>query len=355
MTAPRGLAPQSGRQPKNTARSGFRDRPAAVSAIQMPTTFKDYYQILGVPRTATEKEIRSAFRKLARKHHPDVNQGDKSAEDRFKEINEANEVLGDPEKRKKYDELGPRWQEYEQWERAGRPGPNPFQGGNEHFRYQTVSPDDLESMFGSSAPFSDFFQQFFGGGGDGADAFTTTRARRRVARRGQDVEGDAEISLEDAFRGSTLTVDLSSSDGPRRVEVKIPAGIHDGARVRATGQGSSGRGGGPRGDLFIRVHIRPHPAFTRSGDDLNVRVPVPLATAIAGGTVAVPTLRGTTAQLSIPAGTQNGARLRLRGLGMPHLKGDGAGDLIATVDVRLPHPTPAPLLAWAESDQTPAS
>ena len=322
--------------------------------MQMPTTFKDYYATLGVPRTATEKEIRTAFRKLARKHHPDVNQGDKAAEDRFKEINEANEVLGDPEKRKKYDELGPRWQEYEQWERAGKPGPNPFQGNNEHFGYRTVSPDELEGMFGSSAPFSDFFQQFFGGSGaEARDSFSSGRPRRRVARRGQDVEGDAEIKLEDAFSGSTFTVDLSSSDGPRRVEVKIPAGIHEGARVRASGQGGAGRGGGPRGDLFIRVHIRPHPVFTRAGDDLSVRVATPLATALAGGTVGVPTLRGTTAQLSIPPGTQNGARLRLRGLGLPHLKTEGAGDLLATVDVRLPHPVPEELLAWARSEQTP--
>ena len=317
----------------------------------MPTTFKDYYAILGVPRTATDKEIRTAFRKLARKHHPDVNQGDKAAEDRFKEINEANEVLGDPEKRKKYDELGPRWQEYEQWERAGKPGPNPFSGGGEHFGYRTVSPDELEGMFGNRAPFSDFFQQFFGGEPEASGA---TRGRRRVVRRGQDVEGDAEISLEDAYNGSALTVDMSSADGPRRVEVKIPAGIHDGARVRASGQGSAGRGGGPRGDLFIRVHIRPHASFTRTGSDLSVRVPTPLATALAGGTVQVPTLRGTTAQLSIPAGTQNGARLRLRGLGMPHLHGEGAGDLLATIDVRLPHPVPEDLTAWAQAQHAPA-
>jgi curved DNA-binding protein len=319
----------------------------------MATTFKDYYAILGVPRTATDKEIRTAFRKLARKHHPDVNQGDKAAEDRFKEINEANEVLGDPEKRKKYDELGPRWQEYEQWERAGKPGPNPFSGsGADQFGYRTVSPDELESMFGNRAPFSDFFQQFFGGEPEVSGA---ARGRRRVARRGQDVEGDTEISLEDAYNGSALTVDLSSNEGPRRVEVKIPAGINDGARVRASGQGSAGRGGGPRGDLFIRVHIRPHAAFTRTGNDLAVRVQTPLATAVAGGTVQVPTLRGTTAQLSIPAGTQNGARLRLRGLGMPHLHGEGSGDLLATVDVRLPQPVPDDLTAWAKAQQAPES
>jgi DnaJ-class molecular chaperone len=317
----------------------------------MATTFKDYYSILGVPRTATDKEIRTAFRKLARKHHPDVNQGDKSAEDRFKEINEANEVLSDPEKRKKYDELGPRWQEYEQWERAGRPGPNPFSGGDQ-FGYRTVSPDELEGMYGNRAPFSDFFQQFFGAEQQAAGP---VRGRRRVARRGADVEGDAEISLEEAYTGSALTVDMSSADGPRRVEVKIPAGIHDGARVRASGQGSAGRGGGPRGDLFIRVHIRPHSVFTRTGSDLAVRVPTPLATAIAGGTVEVPTPRGTTAQLSIPPGTQNGARLRLRGLGMPHLQGEGAGDLLASVDVRLPKPPPEELTAWARAQQTPAA
>jgi DnaJ-class molecular chaperone len=315
----------------------------------MATTFKDYYAILGVPRTATDKEIRTAFRKLARQHHPDVNQGDKSAEDKFKEINEANEVLSDPEKRKKYDELGPRWQEYEQWERAGKPGPNPISGGGQ-FGYRTVSPDELEGMFGNRAPFSDFFQQFFGGD---PEMGTAARGRRRVARRGADVEGDAEIGLEEAYTGSPLTVDMSSADGPRRVEVKIPAGIHDGARVRAAGQGSAGRNGGPRGDLFIRVHIRPHPVFTRNGSDLALRVATPLATAIAGGTVQVPTLRGTTAQLTIPAGTQNGARLRLRGLGMPNLQGEGAGDLLATVDLRLPHPLPAELSDWARSQQPP--
>jgi curved DNA-binding protein len=311
----------------------------------MATTFKDYYAILGVPRTATDKEIRTAFRKLARTHHPDLNQGDKTAEDKFKEINEANEVLGDPEKRKKYDELGPRWQEYEQWERAGKPGPNPF-GTGDQFGYRTVSPDELEGMFGDRSPFSDFFQQFFG---SEAQAASPTRGRRRVARRGQDVEGDAEISLDEAYTGTTLTVDMSSAAGPRRVEVKIPAGIYEGARVRASGQGSPGRGDGPRGDLFIRVHIRPHPVFTRTGSDLAVRVPTPLATAVAGGTVQVPTLRGTTAQLTIPIGTQNGARLRLRGLGMPHLNAEGAGDLLATVDVRLPLPAPDELVTWAEA------
>jgi curved DNA-binding protein len=327
----------------------------------MPTTFKDYYATLGVPRTATEKEIHAAFRKLARKHHPDVNQGDKSAEVRFKEINEAHEVLGDPEKRKKYDELGPRWQEYEQWERAGRPGPNPFQarqGGGQQFEYRTVSPEELEDLFGDAAPFSDFFQTFFGGDGGGFGGSASSRGRtqsfrqrgraRPQAIRGQDVEGETEISLEEAFTGTTRTVELAGADGRvRRVEIRIPAGIHDGARVRAAGQGGSGAGGGGAGDLYVRVRIHPHPRFTRDGQNVRTTVPVPLAVAIAGGSVPVQTLKGSSVSLSIPAETQNGAKLRLRGLGMPHVRGEGAGDLIAEVDVRVPAPAPPPLADWA--------
>lgn len=321
----------------------------------MPTTFKDYYATLGVPRTASEKEIHSAFRKLARKYHPDVNQGDASAEERFKEINEAHEVLGDPEKRKKYDELGPRWQEYEQWERAGKPGPNPFQprGGGQPFEYRTVSPDELEDLFGDSAPFSDFFETFFGGSAARGGRSQTFRSRgrpRTPAIRGEDVEGETEISLEEAFTGTARTVELAAADGRvRRVEIKIPAGIHDGARVRAAGQGAGGHGGGGSGDLYVRVRILPNARFTRDGATLHTKVPVPLPVAIAGGTVPVHTLRGSSVSLTIPADTQNGAKLRLRGLGMPHVRGDGAGDLIAEVDVRLPVPAPEPLAEWARS------
>jgi DnaJ-class molecular chaperone len=322
----------------------------------MPTAFKDYYAALGIPKTATEKEIRSAFRKLARKHHPDVNQGDKGAEARFKEINEAHEVLGDPEKRRKYDELGPRWQEYEAWERAGKPGPDPFAAtGGSNFEYRTVSPDELNEMFGDSAPFSDFFETFFGGegqrgfGGSGFRTRTTTRGRpRQPAIRGADIEGETEISLEEAYRGTTRTVELSGAAGIRRVELRIPAGIRDGARVRATGQGAAGAGGGSSGDLYVRVHIRPDQRFTRKGDDLLVRVPVPLDLALLGGTVNVPTLGGSTVELTIPKGTQNGTKLRLRGQGMPRVRGDGAGDLIAEVDVRLPLPLTPELERWAE-------
>ncbi len=304
----------------------------------MPTAFQDYYAILGVPKTATQKEIKAAFRKAARKHHPDLNQSDPAAERRFKEINEANEVLSDPKKRSLYDEVGPRWREYEAWDKAGRPGPSPFgaapggYGGGPQVEYRTVSPDELESMFGDADPFSDFFHSMFGRSSGGA-----TRARGRVApRRGEDVEGKSDITLEEAYTGTKRTIEMSGPGRTRRVEISIPAGVADGARVRAAGQGSAGSSGANSGDLFVRVHVLPHPRFTRDGDDLREQVEVALDIALLGGDVPVRTLRGTTAQLRIPPTTQNGARLRLRGLGMPKLHGGGHGDLIAEVAVRLP-------------------
>lgn len=313
----------------------------------MPTAFQDYYATLGVPRTATQKEIKAAFRKLARKHHPDLNRGDSSAERRFKEVNEANEVLSDPEKRRRYDELGPRWREYEAWEKAGRPGQSPFGGpaggagggnpGGPNVRYRSVSPDEMESLFGDQDPFSDFFHSMFSaadGGGRGANG-----ARRRSAaapRRGENVEGSADITLEEAYAGTSRTVELTGAGGTRRVEIRIPPGVADRARVRAAGQGASGGGGADAGDLFVRVHVKPHSSFTRRGDDLHVAVTVALDVALLGGEVAVPTLRGTTAQLRVLPLTRNGARLRLRGLGMPRLRSGGSGDLIAEVDLLLP-------------------
>ncbi len=307
----------------------------------VPTAFQDYYGILGVPKTATQKEIKTAFRKLARKHHPDLNNNDPAAEKRFKEVNEANEVLSDPEKRRRYDELGPRWREYEAWEKAGRPGQPPFGGGQgtpggfggEGVEYRTVSPEELESLFGDADPFSDFFHSMFGR----AAPPHGTRSRRRVApRRGEDLEGTTDITLEEAYAGTTRTIELSGPDRTRRVEITIPPGVTDGSRVRAAGQGGSGTSGATSGDLYVRVRIRPHPRFTRHGHDLRVQVEVPLDVALLGGDVPVPTLRGTTAHLRVPPGTQNGARLRLRGLGMPKLRGGGHADLIAEVTVRLP-------------------
>ncbi|GAC1345406.1 MAG: DnaJ C-terminal domain-containing protein [Candidatus Dormibacteria bacterium] len=317
----------------------------------MPTTFKDYYATLGVSRTATDKEIRSAYRKLARKYHPDVNK-DKGGLERFKEVNEANEVLGDPEKRKKYDELGPQWQQYQQWEQAGRPGGgNPFSGGGggpfnpfgggPNVQYRTATPGQLEDLFGNGqSPFSDFFHTVFGRGGGTAPREARGRHREVVteAPRGGDVEGEVTVSLEEAYTGTTRTVQLSGDGSTRQIEVRIPAGISDGARVRAAGQGGKGQRGARSGDLLIRVRITPHPTFVREGDNLRTRAAVPLDVALLGGSVEVPTPKGTRVHLSVPPETQNGARLRLRGQGMPQLKGGGHGDLIAEVDVRLPVP-----------------
>jgi curved DNA-binding protein len=317
----------------------------------MATTFKDYYEVLGVPRKATQKDIKSAFRKLARKYHPDVNPNDPTAESKFKEINEANEVLSDPAKRKRYDELGPEWETYEAWEKAGRPGPSPFGGGRRSagaggggpsVEYRTVSPEDLEELFGGASPFSDFFHDSFG------RYEGTTGGRRAPSLKGEDVEGETGISLEEAFTGTTRTVEVMTPDGTRRVQVNIPPGIKDGARVRAAGQGNAGTGGGKPGDLYIGVHIQPHPVFAREGDNIRVQVPVPLATALLGGEVEVPTPGGKRVKLTVPPESQNGRVLRLRGLGMPKLKGGGSGDLLAEVDVRLPVPMDTETKIWAE-------
>ncbi|HEV7464665.1 MAG TPA: J domain-containing protein [Candidatus Dormibacteraeota bacterium] len=332
----------------------------------MATTYKDYYSTLGVSKTATPKEVKAAYRKLARKHHPDVNPGDSAAEARFKEINEANEVLSDPEKRTKYDTYGERWEEIDAWEKAGRPGAQPGsspfgqqghgqQGrgqGEPQFEYRSMSQEDLEDLFGDSEPFSDFFNGMFrgrGAGGAGARGGARGTTRTPRPRRGSDLEAEIDISLEEAYSGTTRTLEIAGETGTRRVQIRIPAGITDGARVRAAGQGGAGAQGGEAGDIFVRVHVLPHPVLRREGDTLYTRVEVPLDVALLGGEVEVPTLKGTRVKLRIPAGTQNGAKLRLKGLGMPHLKGGGSGDLIAEVDVRLPVPVPPQARALAEA------
>jgi curved DNA-binding protein len=322
------------------------------------TRVRDYYEVLGVPRTASQKDIKSAFRKLARQHHPDVNPGDPAAAERFKQINEANEVLSDPEKRKRYDQLGADWRHYDEWERAGRPEGSPFgqpgggpaggagagpSGQGRRVEYRTTSPEDLEDLFGSDSPFSDFFYDVYGrgqaGGGRGFDTGPMP---------GEDMEAETTVTLEEAYRGAQRMLELQTPQGRRRVEVRIPPGIRDGGRVRVAGQGSPGRNGGSAGDIYVRVHVRPHPVFRREGDDLYVRVPVPLDVALLGGEVLVPTLRGNSVSLRVPPGTQNGTRLRLRGLGMPRLRGGGEGDLYAEVDVRLPIPVPPEARELAE-------
>jgi curved DNA-binding protein len=312
--------------------------------------FKDYYATLGVAKTATDKEVKAAFRKLARKHHPDVNPGDKGAESRFKEINEAYEVLGDPDKRRKYDELGANWRMYEQAQQQGQPFPggSPFGGPGEGGAwtinmgggpggYRTMTEEEMQDLFGTDDPFSNFFHTFFGGGGGGGGA-GEGRARGRAPRaaRGRDIESEAELTLEEAYHGAMRRISITLDGHARSVDVRIPAGVRDGSRVRATGEGESGSGGARSGDLFLRVQIKPHPVFERKGDDLYVKVAMPAATAVLGGEALVPTITGSV-RLKVPETTQPGQTFRLKGHGMPIVgKPDVKGDLYATADVQLP-------------------
>jgi curved DNA-binding protein len=301
--------------------------------------FKDYYKTLGVAKTATEKEIKQAFRKLARKLHPDVNPGDKAAEARFKEVNEAYEVLGDPASRKKYDELGANWRMYEQ---AGAQGGNPFAGGfnvggtGGRGGFRTMSQEEMEELFGDSNPFSDFFTTFFGGsagGGTGAH----TRGGRVRQRPGRDIENEIELSLEDAYHGTMRRLSLKHDGHARSVDVRIPAGVGDGSRVRISGEGEPGTGGAASGDLYLRVRLAPHPLFERKGRDLYVKVPLPVTTAVLGGEVEVPTIAGKPVRLRIPAVTQSGQVFRLKGYGMPAVnKNEEKGDAYARVEAQLP-------------------
>ena len=308
--------------------------------------FKDYYSTLGVAKTSTDKEIKQAFRKLARKHHPDVNPGDKAAEMRFKEINEAYEVLGDPAKRKKYDELGANWRQYEQagagagFDPRYAGGGYDFGGGQGGFR--TMTQEEMNEMFGGGGganPFSDFFQTFFGGMG-GPDVEGGRRASSRArsrARAGRDIEQELDLSLEDAYHGAMRRLSMTQNGHPHTVDVRIPAGVTEGSRVRVAGEGERGIGGAQSGDLYFRIRLQPHPKFERRGKDLYARVPVPLTTAVLGGEADVTTLGGKPLRLKIPPTTQNGQIFRLKGHGMPKAgKPDESGDLYATVEVQLP-------------------
>jgi DnaJ-class molecular chaperone len=302
--------------------------------------FKDYYATLGVAKTATDKEIKQAFRKLARKYHPDVNPGDKAAEARFKEINEAHEVLSDPDKRRKYDELGANWRMYEQAGAHGG-GQDPFagwsvnMGGGGGGGYRTMTEEEVREMFGSDNPFSDFFKTFFGGGEP--DTGRRTGRGRGRARKGRDVEDELPLTLDEAFHGTTRRLAIKHDGHARTVDVRIPAGVNDGSRVRVAGEGEHGTGGAGAGDLYLRIRLAPHPTFQRKGADLHASVPLPLTTAVLGGEADVPTLEGRPLRLRIPAGTQNGQVFRLRGHGMPLVgKSQTRGDLYATAAVQLP-------------------
>ncbi|OFW03650.1 MAG: hypothetical protein A3I61_01720 [Acidobacteria bacterium RIFCSPLOWO2_02_FULL_68_18] len=301
--------------------------------------FKDYYATLGVSKAATEKEVKQTYRKLARKYHPDVNPGDKQAEQRFKEINEAYEVLGDPATRKKYDELGENWRLYEQAEAQG--APNPFAGwtvnagGPRGGGFRTMTQEEMEELFGEAAPFSDFFTTFFGGGGAG-DARRGARGRGRQ-RSGRDIEHEIELTLEDAYHGTTRRLSLKHDGHARTVDVRIPAGVGDGSRVRVAGEGEHGTGGAAAGDLYLRIRLAPHTEFERKGRDLYVKVGVPVPTAVLGGEAEVRTLTGRPVRLRIPPLTQNGQVFRLKGYGMPGVgRPDEKGDLYARIEAQMP-------------------
>jgi len=301
--------------------------------------YKDYYQTLGVDRNADEKDIKRAYRRLARQFHPDVNPDDEQAEEKFKEVNEAYEVLSDPDKRTKYDQLGSNWQ---QWQRAGR-DPSQFDWG----QWSAGAPGgvhvewsgDLGDLFGGAGAdkFSDFFRAVFGGMGGGAGRTRTTqdpfrRTTRQRPRRGQDVEAPVEITLEEAFHGATRMLE---QDG-HRVRVKIPPGARNGSKVRIAGKGGPGHGGGPPGDLFLNITVKPHPVLKRRGNNLHCDVDLDLYIAVLGGQIQVSTLDGNLS-LKIPPGTSGGKTFRLRGKGMPDpRKPKQRGDLLATVRIKVP-------------------
>src|SRR2546421_2919493 len=283
----------------------------------MPKT-KDFYEVLGVPRTATQKDIGAAFRKLARKHHPDLNAGDKQAEARFKEISEANEVLSDSKKKKLYDEFG------ENWAGAAAAGVEPGAGGfrtnaGPRAQYRTVSPEEMEDLFGEGGGFGDIFGSIFG------------NSRGRARTQPIDVELPITVSLAELFTGTSRTVELP---GGRRVEVKVPPGVKEGTVLRVPG-------------LRAQVQVAPDPLFVREGKDLRVVVPVPLNIALNGGEVAAPTLKGGRGQFNVPPETQNGTKIRLRGLRLPDPKGRPAGELYAEGKVQLPLPMDERTRKWA--------
>jgi curved DNA-binding protein len=301
----------------------------------MPVEFKDYYETLGVARTATADEIKKAFRKLARVHHPDVAKDKAAGEKKFKEINEAYEVLSDPEKRQKYDQLGANWDKPE----FHQPG-----GGFEGFHQRGGTYDEGESPFEfNGTGFSDFFEQFFAGTRYHAGSFRRTSPhadRGTMAMRGHDVEADILISLEEALKGITRQITVRRQEeygNPGKTDsyqVKIPAGVREGKRIRLTGQGGEGHAGGPPGDLYLRVRLAKHPDFHVEGDHVYYDVELAPWEAVLGKKITIKTLDGS-ASLNIKPGTQAGTTLRLRGLGLP-ISGGQRGDLYAKVVIEVP-------------------
>ena len=305
----------------------------------MAVEFRDYYAVLGVPRNATDEEIKKAFRKLARLYHPDVAKDKKTADQKFKEINEANAVLSDPVKRKKYDELGA------DWETGGR-GYAPAPGAG---RARPGAGPQPEYHFGGTG-FSDFFEQFFGGGAGQADVDDLFRQARRqggkageqpYVAKGQDVEGDILVTLDEALKGSTRTISLQRVDpesGQRETEtfqVRIPPGAQEGRRIRVPAKGGPGYGGGPAGDLYLRVQFEAHPDFEVRGSDLYHELPLAPWEAVLGAQAFVPTLSGRV-NLRVPPGTNSGRQLRVKGQGLPVKPSGDRGDLYIVIRVESP-------------------
>jgi DnaJ-class molecular chaperone len=314
---------------------------------------KDYYGILGIPKNAPDKDVKAAYRKMARKYHPDVNPGDKAAEARFKQVNEAFEVLSDVEKRKKFDQYGSDYENAEAFARARQQSQQQQGGtygrGGQGAPFTTYETSDMGDL-------NEVFESLFKGSGLGGRT-----GARRAPRRGQDIEHPVEVTLEEAYNGTKRVMELQSEQTcqacqgmgrtktgacqqcrgggrvikPRRLEVKIPAGVKDGSKVRFAGEGEQGAGGSP-GDLYLVIKVAPHPLFKREGDDLLVDVPVSMLAAVLGGEVQVPTLKDSKLALRIPPETQNGKIFKLARQGMPRLGDAGRGDMLARMAVVLP-------------------
>lgn len=281
---------------------------------------KDFYQVLGVDKAASSKEISAAYRRLAKKHHPDNNPGDAAAEARFKDISEANAVLSDPEQRKQYDEARDL---LSQGTFVGGPG-----GGAQYVRIDDLG--DLADMFGGGL--FGGLGDLFGAGGERARG-GARGAGRRGPRRGGDIEAEVSLSFHEAVQGATRILAVEGPEGRRQVTVKVPAGVNDGSRIRLRGQGQPGGQGGPAGDLYVRIHAGSHPLFARSGRDLKVQVPLAFTEAALGADIAVPTLDGKVT-LRVPPGTANGRTFRVKGKGV--VTAEGTGDLLVTVEVTVP-------------------
>ena len=297
--------------------------------------YKDYYKILGVDRKADNKEIKKAYRKLARKCHPDVNQNDSSAAQKFSDLNEAYEVLSDPEKRKKYDQLGSQWQSHQRTE--GRPENFNWDrkqaSSSQGHTYRTVDPKDFEELFGTAGGYSDFFENLFGGKNQRPAGGEQQFHHGVQPQRGRDFEHPVQVSLTEAFNGTSRM--LAWEDG-RKIDVKIPRGVKSGSRVRIKGQGSPGTSKEDSGDLFLKVKVLPDKLFLRDNDDLKVTISVDLFTMLLGGKVPVSGI-DRSVNLDIPPETRNGRIFRLKKMGMPKMKHPNQrGDLYVTVETILP-------------------